>query len=703
MFSPDPDILASARRDLARQQLQALLVLFGVGMGLLLLLGIIFRDGEAVSIAVADLLLLVVIAWLRSRDRLTAAAFLASLTLLASAVWGTWTTTWGLVDSAATVFVVTVVYGTLLLPRTYFLTLLGLTIVAILMVGLRVPLGLARGFDIGRTQPIDVALVCLVALVTAFSVRRQNSLLWDTLHRAVANERDVATSHAELQRRQEQILASEQRWRSLVTAAPDWIVQLDRTGAIIFANRDGFFTGSPLGRNLIELVDDTDREQLAAAVSATVNDGATSNLELDVRSPGGPRRCIFDLGPLESATGAIVLVSDVTERHLLHAQLQQTQKLESIGQLAGGIAHDFNNLLTAMTGHADLAQMKLAKNEPAQADLDVILSMCDKAGALTAKILAFSRRQPLSPQPVNLEAAIDEMELLLVRLLDEDIQLEKSLAAGLPSIEADPGTLEQVVMNLVVNARDAVRDHPEPEERRIVIATRLAIVDDEAAAALGGLKPGPYVELSVSDTGVGMNEDVQARIFEPFFTTKATGRGTGLGLAMVYGIVTQSGGAIRVESTPLAGSTLRLYWPTTEAAALASLAEVDRVIPLTGNEHLLVVEDDPAVRQLAETALSRLGYRITVAADGQEALDILTARDDIDLVFSDVVMPRLNGFQLRDRLPNDLPVIFSSGHTDLSWLPGGKLPAPEIFLPKPYALSDLALKVRSLLDQSSGS
>ncbi len=698
MSSPDQDILAAARHDLARQQLQALLVILGLGLVILFIVGLILQESETLYLTGINALILAAISWLRSRDKVTAAAMLASLALLATGIWGTWTSRFGLLDSTVVVILAALIYGTLLLSHRPFMIMLAVTTLSVLVVGFREPLGLAYGPDANLTLPIDVAVVMVTVVLVSLAVRRQNNLLWKTLRRAVSNERDLASSHAELQRRQEQAVASEARWRTLVTAAPEWIVQLDANGTIVFANREEFFHGDALGKPLTDLVEGAELPDLAGAIGAALHEGRTSSVEVSVTVGDARQRCVFHLGPLE-AGGAIVLVSDVTERRRLQEQLLQTQKLESIGQLAGGIAHDFNNLLTVISGHADLAQMKLNETDPMNEDLEIILRTCDHATALTRQILAFSRRQPLRPEPVDLAAAIGKMHRMLQRLIGEDIRLEESLETDLPLIKADPGSVEQVVMNLMVNARDAIRDLSGGGDQSIHIATRLRQLDSQ----MDGLEPGSYVELSVRDSGIGMDASIRSRIFEPFFTTKEPGRGTGLGLATVYGIVAQSEGTIQVVSTPGQGTTFLIYWPTTDSGASLSPTEPPAVGPLNGDEHLLVVEDEKAVRDLAVLALRRQGYQVTAASDAQEALDLVENGSRFELVISDVVMPGLNGFELRDRLPDDMLVILCSGHTDLSWLPDGELPAPELFLPKPYGPHDLARKVRHLLDAGRSS
>ena len=389
---------------------------------------------------------------------------------------------------------------------------------------------------------------------------------------------------------------------------------------------------------------------------------------------------------------------DVTERRLLAEQLVQAQKVEAIGQLAGGIAHDFNNLLTAITGYAELLLHRLGDNHRFAKELSEILRASERATRLTGKLLAFSRRQPLDPRTLDLNALLIELDHLLRRLIGERIQLELSLASGPVLVRAEPTQLEQVVMNLVVNARDAM-----PEGGLIRIATGRRRVEAGGRAALAGLKAGEYVELSVSDTGTGMDAETRRRLFEPFFTTKPVGQGTGLGLAMAYGIVQQTGGTIQVESEPGRGSTFRVLLPLS-----AELREgrADRAGALAlpgGRERVLLVEDDPAVRDFAVSLLADLGYQVTAASDGVEARAIVDreGHEGLKLLLTDVVMPRLGGpelaRELRSRDP-DLAVLFVSGYArndnEVTSLLGPRC----LFLQKPFAPAVLAAAIRRLLD-----
>ena len=389
---------------------------------------------------------------------------------------------------------------------------------------------------------------------------------------------------------------------------------------------------------------------------------------------------------------------DVTERRLLAEQLVQAQKVEAIGQLAGGIAHDFNNLLTAITGYAELLLHRLGDNHRYARELTEILRASERATRVTGKLLAFSRRQQLDPRNLNLNALLIELDGLLRRLIGERIQLELSLAAGPILVRAEPTQLEQVVMNLVVNARDAMSDGG-----LVRIATAPRRIEAAGRGALAGLRPGDYVELSVMDTGSGMDTETRRRLFEPFFTTKPVGQGTGLGLAMAYGIVQQSGGAIQVESEPGKGSTFRVFLPLSTEPRDVHAGRPGALSLPGGRERILLVEDDPAVRDFAVSLLADLGYQVTAASDGIEARAIVDREGHagIQLLLTDVVMPRLGGAELarelRERNP-ELAVLFVSGYARNDSQITALLGPRCLYLQKPFAPAVLAAALRRLLD-----
>jgi signal transduction histidine kinase/CheY-like chemotaxis protein/PAS domain-containing protein len=380
-------------------------------------------------------------------------------------------------------------------------------------------------------------------------------------------------------------------------------------------------------------------------------------------------------------------------------QFLQAQKLESIGRLAGGIAHDFNNLLTAVLGYAELISDNISADDPHQAYLSQIQRAGNRAADLTRQLLTFARKQIIQPRPVNLAALVQNTDKMLRPLIGEDIELVIQSGEDLSYVEADPGQCEQVLVNLVVNARDAM-----PEGGTLLIETANVSLDP-GYAQRSQVAPGPYVMLAVSDTGLGMDEETQTHIFEPFYTTKEVGKGTGLGLATCYGIVTQARGHIAVYSELGHGTTFRIYLPRIEAAA-ESLAEQKAALPVKGGrETILLVEDEPQVREIASTTLRGLGYTVLSAADGHDALYQAAAhKEKIQLLVTDVVMPQMNGREVARRLSeiySNLHVLYVSGYTENILLHHETLTNDEAFLSKPFSPAELARKVRQTLDRVS--
>ncbi|MBI3046868.1 MAG: response regulator [Acidobacteria bacterium] len=388
---------------------------------------------------------------------------------------------------------------------------------------------------------------------------------------------------------------------------------------------------------------------------------------------------------------------DITERRRLEQQLLQAQKMESIGNLAGGIAHDFNNLLTAIAGYCQLLQERSGLEAGMLGDLNEIRLAVDRAAALTRQLLAFGRRQVLAPRIVSLNDVVADIAPMLRRLIEESVQIDLHLAQDLAAINVDPSQMEQVVLNLAVNARDAM-----PQGGKLTIETANAELDNAYAQTHGDVRPGPHVMLSVSDTGHGMTPEVQARIFDPFFSTKSPGHGTGLGLATVYGIVKQSGGHIFVYSEPGLGTTFRLYFPVAvDAPRPAALPAKDVDRDLSGSETILVVEDDPRLRALDERILKRYGYHVLVAADVEGAMRVCTEhRGPIHVVLTDVVMPGGSGRNIGDWVLEHRPetkVMYMSGYADTAIVHHGVLDPGTHFLQKPFSPAELARKVRSVL------
>jgi signal transduction histidine kinase/ActR/RegA family two-component response regulator len=395
-------------------------------------------------------------------------------------------------------------------------------------------------------------------------------------------------------------------------------------------------------------------------------------------------------GPIRGAGVAV----DVTDRRFLEEQLRQSQKMEAVGHLAGGIAHDFNNILTVIKGYSGLALEVLSKDDPLWSYLEDIQKAGLRAASLTSQLLAFSRKQVLQPKVVNLNSIVSEVENLLRRVIGEDIQLRTALTAT-GNVKADPNQIEQVILNLVVNARDAM-----PKGGKLTVEVRDVDLSAEYAHGRVGVQPGPHVMLTVTDSGIGMDKETQSKIFEPFYTTKNPGKGTGLGLSMVYGIVKQSGGSVWVYSEPECGTTFKIYFPRVDEAA-SPYTKTVRHEKLIGTETILLTEDDESVRTLTRDVLQRYGYQVIVAADGKEAISISQKhRKKIHLLITDVIMPQMRGPDLAKKLmrkwPN-LKVLYMSGYTDSVVLDSGFIDPAVHFLQKPFTPDLLASAVREVL------
>jgi len=385
------------------------------------------------------------------------------------------------------------------------------------------------------------------------------------------------------------------------------------------------------------------------------------------------------------------------ERGKLQEQLQLAQKLESVGRLAGGVAHDFNNLLIIILGYGEMVLNKLHPQDPMRDWVKEILGAAKRAADLTRQLLAFSRKQTLQPVVLNLNDVLRNLDKMLRRLIGEDVSLEMLLAEDLAPVVVDPGQIEQVIMNLVVNARDAM-----PQGGTLLIETANVVLDDAYASSHPGVTPGTYVRLAITDTGCGMSKEIMDHIFEPFFTTKEMGKGTGLGLSTVYGIVKQSGGNIFVYSEPERGTTFKIYLRATEAEARSVGPKPDEVRTVGHEEHILVVEDDESLRKMLAGLLSELGYKVTAAANAGEAVLLVEEVGlNPDLIITDVVMPTMSGKQLVDRLQRarpDLKVLYMSGYTDDAIVHYGILDPGTPFLQKPFTRHALGMKIRELLD-----
>jgi signal transduction histidine kinase/CheY-like chemotaxis protein len=415
---------------------------------------------------------------------------------------------------------------------------------------------------------------------------------------------------------------------------------------------------------------------------------------------GAEQSFLVSFFPVKGSSGETegvgTVVLETTERRQLEEQLLRAQKMEAVGRLAGGIAHDFNNILTAIKSYSELLIEDMGSGKGRVEDVREIREAADRAANLTRQLLAFSRQQMLTPRVLDLNSTVRDLKSMLDRLLGADIEIKTRLAADIGLITADPGQVEQVLVNLVVNASDAM-----PDGGRIDVETANIELNDEYARTHVATPPGPYVMLSVSDTGHGMTRDTQARVFEPFFTTKEKGKGTGLGLSTVYGIVKQSGGSIWVYSEPGRGTTFKIYLPRVNAEADAHAAPSVKN-GKGGTETILLVEDEYAVRDVAGRILRRLGYTVVEASNGTEAMRQLTEDGfEFDLIVTDIVMPEMGGPELARRVREwspDARILFTSGYTEDAVLRRNFLDPGAEFVEKPFTPARLAQRAREVLD-----
>lgn len=461
----------------------------------------------------------------------------------------------------------------------------------------------------------------------------------------------------------------------------------------------------------ISFYSEEDQETIQEAFNDAVLEGRPYDLELKFKSADGTQKWVRTMGKALLKDGKVVRVlgniMDITERKQmeeekssLEDQLRQAQKVEAIGQLAGGVAHDFNNALTVIMSNADMMLMDIDTKHPFYRDLEQIKKVSQKAANLTRQLLAFSRKQILQPEILDLNEIVVGIKKMLGRLIHENIELNMDLAPDLGPIEADPGQLEQVIINLAVNAGDAMLGGG-----KLTIETKNVELDEDYASRHAAVKPGLYVMMAVTDTGAGMTKEVQERIFEPFFTTKEEGKGTGLGLSTVYGIVKQSSGNIYVYSEPGMGTTVKIYLPRLESATVERKETTEERRSSKGTETILTVEDDDILRNVVVKFLSRDGYRVLTAANGEEALRICREHGEpIHLLLTDMVMPGMSGKELAGKakeLRPDLKVLFMSGYADSGIVENGVLEKGTALIQKPFTGRDLAVHVRKALEGES--
>jgi PAS domain S-box-containing protein len=520
--------------------------------------------------------------------------------------------------------------------------------------------------------------------------------------RLIAAAQDITES----KRAEEALRESEQRYRLITENASDLVSLFDAQGRYVYASPShllvtGYDPATLVGAHITDFVHPDDRAMMHEQWRTTLRGSGTDDVMFRYRHADGAYRwCEATMTTIVRAGARYVIGAgrDVTERKRLESQLQHAQKMESVGRLAGGIAHDFNNLLAAIIGYADLVEEALPAGTAVHSDLAEIQKAARRAASLTRQLLAFARRQVFAPQPLNLSELILDMDKLLRRLIGEDIELLTLPGAGLWPVKADPGQIEQVLVNLVVNARDAM-----PDGGKLIIETANADLDMAYAREHIGVNPGLYVLLTVSDNGVGMGEEVKRNVFEPFFTTKELGKGTGLGLATCYGIVKQHGGNIWAYSEVGHGTTIKVYLPCAEGDAATLARREAESLPPRGAETVLLVEDEDAVRTLNARVLRAQGYTVLEATNGIEALEIARSRlaIAIDLLLTDVVMPLMGGKALADQLTALFPtirVLYTSGYTESMAIQHDRLGARTAFIQKPVSPAALARKVREVLD-----
>jgi PAS domain S-box-containing protein len=424
-----------------------------------------------------------------------------------------------------------------------------------------------------------------------------------------------------------------------------------------------------------------------------------------IRKNGEKRMVEISSAVIEDSKGDLKTIAhllDVTERFQLQEQLNQSQKMEAIGQLAGGVAHDFNNLLTVISGYSNLLLMESRLNKDTKEKIEQIQRAAGRAEVLTRQLLAFSRKQIIQPKVVCINMIIRDSLKMIDRIIGEDIRVDLKLSDDLPSILADPHQVEQILINLVVNARDAVYVHPDSFARKLItIETKSVYLDDQFLKTHTDVNAGSYIEFSVSDTGIGMDREMTKKIFEPFFTTKDKSKGTGLGLSTVYGIVKQNKGTVNVYSELGRGTTLKVYWPAVENVSETQEEEKNTALQ-KGSEVVLLVEDDEDVRNFSAEAIRSFGYRIYVANNAKEALDMIK-NDGIvpDLLITDIIMPEMNGKELSEEIKKALPdikILFTSGYPDNHILSKGFIEAGVHFLEKPFSLDALSAKIRDVIN-----
>ncbi len=508
---------------------------------------------------------------------------------------------------------------------------------------------------------------------------------------------------------EEALRASEEKYRALFEESKDTIYISTPEGRFTDINSAGIkllgyaskeeILGIDIPRDLYVNTDDR-----AKFIQAVEEKGFVEDFEVQFRRRDGEvLDILLSASAVRNDEGRIVayrgMMRDVTERRKLQHQLLQSQKMEAVGQLAGGVAHDFNNILTAIIGYGNLVLMKTNADDPLRFEVRRILTSAERGAALTQNLLAFSRKQIIHPEPIRINGIILSMGAILVSLIREDIELQFDLGAEDMTIMADKGQIEQVLMNLATNARDAM-----PKGGSLRISLEKVDMDRHFLSSRGYGKAGRYVVITVQDTGIGMDEQTKTKIFEPFFTTKEVGKGTGLGLAMVYSIIQQHNGYITVHSEPNVGMTVRMYLPLVSGEEDKGTTEQSEAIR-GGSETILLAEDEAVVREIHKSILEEFGYRVIEALDGEDALNKFSIdKEHFDLLVLDVIMPKMNGKEVCEEIRKsqpDMRAIFMSGHPRDLIQKQGVLKDEEHFLAKPATPQNLLKKIRTVLDSET--
>lgn len=562
----------------------------------------------------------------------------------------------------------------------------------------------------------EVAVECMKEGAHDYILKTSLTRLPSAVQSALENAKTVEEklqAEAALHKTQEQ-------YRLIAENTGDLICVVDVRGNYVYLSPSyeevlGYAPESLLGQSCFSMIHPDDRQKAEEETARSIAHKTPERLELRIRHKDGNWKVFETLGnwiydSQDRPQHGILVSRDITERkqaeetlreseeklRLSEEQLRMSQKLEAVGQLAGGVAHDFNNLLTVISGYSELVLNRLSADDSNRPKIEEIKRAAERASGLTRQLLAFSRKQVLQPKLFDLNHLVTDMTKMLQRLIGENIEMTTIIGPEAP-ITADPGQMEQVLMNLVVNARDAM-----PNGGRLTIETAPVEFDETYVASHLNVQPGNYVMLAVSDTGQGMDADTRKHIFEPFFTTKEQGKGTGLGLSTVYGIVKQSGGDIWLYSEPGQGTVFKVYLPAANSVEQQATAAADRSELPRGTETILIVEDEPKIRELAIDCLSFCGYDVMSAGNGMEALDLLKeTKRPIDLLLTDLVMPKLSGRELSEQVSIIQPsakVLFMSGYTNDAIVNHGLLDGATSLIQKPFTLEALVRRVREVLD-----